>query len=78
MSLLGKDYATFLNFLSRKTRTCIHSPGYSRMVPSDLSHSKLVSALEGARIVYFDGRLHETALVVAQEVITLSFHFHLD
>lgn len=43
------------------------------MVPNDLSDSKLFSALDGSSLVYLDGRLHETALVVAKEVIiTLS------
>lgn len=39
------------------------------MIPDDLSRSNLLSALDGARIVYSDVRLHETALVIAQEVI---------
>ncbi|KAB1208658.1 40S ribosomal protein S8 [Morella rubra] len=50
-----------------KTRTCIHTPGYPPMIPNDLSQASLLSALDGARIVYFDGRLHETASIVAQE-----------
>ncbi|XP_019709713.1 uncharacterized protein [Elaeis guineensis] len=50
-----------------KTRTCIHTPGDPEMVPEDLSRSSLSSALDGASLVYFDGRLHETALVVAEE-----------
>lgn len=50
-----------------KTRTCIHTPGSPPMMPDDLSQSNLLSAIDGARIVYFDGRLHETALVVARE-----------
>ncbi|KAI3995726.1 hypothetical protein MKX01_007205 [Papaver californicum] len=50
-----------------KTCTCIHSPGYPPMVPDDMTQSSLVSALDGARIVYSDVRLHETALVVAHE-----------
>ncbi|XP_008796391.1 sulfofructose kinase-like [Phoenix dactylifera] len=50
-----------------KTRTCIHTPGYPEMVPEDLSESSLCSALDGANLVFFDGRLHETALVVAEE-----------
>ncbi|XP_022159474.1 ribokinase [Momordica charantia] len=49
------------------TRTCIHTPGSPPMVPDDLSRSNLLSALNGARLVYFDVRLHETALIVAQE-----------
>ncbi|XP_073316562.1 uncharacterized protein [Primulina huaijiensis] len=50
-----------------KTRTCIHTPGYPPMIPDDLPESNLLEALDGVKIVYFDGRLHETALVVAQE-----------
>lgn len=42
------------------------------MIPEDLPESSLLAVLDGARIVYFDGRLHETALVVAHEVITYS------
>ncbi|XP_031100975.1 ketohexokinase [Ipomoea triloba] len=51
----------------KKTRTCIFTPGYPPMIPDDLPKSKLSSALDGANIVYLDGRLHETALIVAQE-----------
>ncbi|KAK8946219.1 hypothetical protein KSP40_PGU012505 [Platanthera guangdongensis] len=54
-----------INFM--KTRTCIHTPGYPPMVPNELSSSKLCSALNGSHLVYLDGRLHETALVVAEE-----------
>ncbi|KAJ8899170.1 hypothetical protein K2173_011957 [Erythroxylum novogranatense] len=50
-----------------KTRTCIHTPGDPPMVPNDLPQSSLLSALEGARIFYSDGRLPETALLIAQE-----------
>ncbi|XP_073012585.1 uncharacterized protein [Typha latifolia] len=50
-----------------KTRTCIHTPGYPPMLPEDLTKTSLFSALENANLVYFDGRLHETALVVAEE-----------
>ena len=44
------------------------------MIPDDLSFSSLSSALDGARLAYFDGRHPETALIVAQEV-TLIFVF---
>lgn len=54
----------------RKTRTCIHTPGYPPMIPTDLSHSSLLSAMDGAKLVYFDGRLHETAAIVAEEVFS--------
>ncbi|XP_021806085.1 ribokinase-like [Prunus avium] len=50
-----------------KTRTCIHTPGYPPMIPSNLSQTSLSSALDGARMLYLDGRIHETALLVAQE-----------
>ncbi|KAF5482526.1 hypothetical protein F2P56_003086 [Juglans regia] len=52
-----------------KTRTCIHTPGYPPMIPDDLSQASLLSALDGASIVYFDGRVHETASIVAQEAV---------
>lgn len=39
------------------------------MKPDDLPESSLLSALNGARIAYLDGRLHENALVVANEVV---------
>ncbi|XP_048232603.1 ribokinase isoform X2 [Ricinus communis] len=50
-----------------KTRTCIHTPGEPPMTPDDLSQSSLLSALDGASVVYSDGRLPESALLVAQE-----------
>ncbi|KAK0580327.1 hypothetical protein LWI29_000674 [Acer saccharum] len=50
-----------------KTRTCIHTPGYPPMLPDDISQWNLLSALDGARLAYFDGRLTETALILAQE-----------
>jgi len=40
------------------------------MVPADLPKANLLSALDGARVVYFDARMADTALVIAQEVIT--------
>jgi hypothetical protein len=43
------------------------------MIPDDLSRESLLSAIDGARIVYLDGRLHETALIIAQEVIFICF-----
>ncbi|KAL4586458.1 hypothetical protein LXL04_011094 [Taraxacum kok-saghyz] len=50
-----------------KTRTCIHTPGWPPMIPSDISSSALKSALDGVNFAYFDVRLHETALVLAHE-----------
>ncbi|GKU86171.1 hypothetical protein SLEP1_g732 [Rubroshorea leprosula] len=51
----------------RKTRTCIHSEGHPPLTPDELSQSSLLRSLDGARLVYFDGRMHNTALVVAEE-----------
>jgi hypothetical protein len=39
-------------------------------VPEELTKANLSSALDGADIVYFDVRLHDTALLVAEEVIS--------
>ncbi|GAA0172866.1 secondary carrier transporter [Lithospermum erythrorhizon] len=50
-----------------RTRTCIHTPGDPPMVPEDLTESNLLSAMSEARLVYFDGRLHETAFVIGEE-----------
>ncbi|GJN12827.1 hypothetical protein PR202_ga31141 [Eleusine coracana subsp. coracana] len=53
-----------------KTRTCIHTPNYPPMVPEELTKENLFAALDSADIVYFDARLPETALVVAEEAWT--------
>lgn len=50
-----------------KTRTCIHTPGYPPMKPEELTKENLFAALHGVEMVYFDVRLHETALLVAEE-----------
>ncbi|CAO1940566.1 unnamed protein product [Urochloa humidicola] len=50
-----------------KTRTCIHTPGSPPLVPEELTKANLSAALDGAHIVYFDVRLHDTALLVAEE-----------
>lgn len=46
------------------TRTCIHTPG-AALRPSDITPEFCDSLLDGAELVYFDGRLTEAALVVA-------------
>ncbi|XP_028121987.1 ribokinase-like isoform X3 [Camellia sinensis] len=61
-----------------KTRTCIHTPGFPPMIPDDLSKSSLLSALDGVRLIYLDGRLHETALVVAREANCRSIPILID
>lgn len=61
-----------------KTRTCIHTPGHPPMIPNELSQSSLSRALDGARIVYSDIRLHDTALVVAQEATRRSIPILVD
>ncbi|GMH38663.1 hypothetical protein BSKO_06547 [Bryopsis sp. KO-2023] len=48
------------------TRTCIHTPS-EPLRPEEITKEVLDSLLAGARLVYFDGRLTEAALVVAQE-----------
>ncbi|KAI7750147.1 hypothetical protein M8C21_008175 [Ambrosia artemisiifolia] len=56
-----------------KTRTCIHTPGSPPMVPDDISNSTLLAALAGVKLVYFDVRLHDTALLFAHEICSLQF-----
>ncbi|CAJ2632827.1 unnamed protein product [Trifolium pratense] len=50
-----------------KTRTSIYTPGDPPLVPDDLSRSMLLSAFDGARLVYFDGMSMEASLFVGQE-----------
>ncbi|KAJ0512485.1 putative ketohexokinase [Helianthus annuus] len=50
-----------------KTRTCIHTPGSPPMIPDDISNSTMLAALAGVKLVYFDVRLPETALLFAHE-----------
>ena len=38
------------------------------MIPEDLPRTRVLSALAGARVVYFDVRMPESALVIAHEV----------
>ncbi|XP_061368600.1 uncharacterized protein LOC133311560 isoform X1 [Gastrolobium bilobum] len=61
-----------------KTRTCIFTEGYPPMVPEDLPRANLLSALEGARVVYFDVRLPESALVIAQEAFRQNISILVD
>ncbi|XP_015169811.1 ketohexokinase-like isoform X2 [Solanum tuberosum] len=61
-----------------KTRTSIYTPGYPPMVADDLPDSSLSSALDGVRLVYTDGVLHEAALVVAQEAHQRSIPIVID
>ncbi|MFS7975546.1 putative ribokinase [Helianthus anomalus] len=50
-----------------KTRTCIHTPGSPPMVPDDISNATMLAALAGVKLVYFDVRLPDTALLFAHE-----------
>ncbi|XP_017239148.1 uncharacterized protein LOC108211937 isoform X1 [Daucus carota subsp. sativus] len=61
-----------------KTRTCIHTPGSPPMIPDDLSKSNLLAALDGVRILYSDVRLHETALVIAQQANRIGIPMLID
>ena len=48
------------------TRTCIHTPG-EPLDPAELALpcSRIRTVLDGAALVYFDGRLAEAALLLA-------------
>lgn len=49
------------------TRTCIHTPG-AALAPEEMGSSGLIDlALEGAALVYFDGRLTEAAMLLATQ-----------
>ncbi|CAJ1968274.1 unnamed protein product [Sphenostylis stenocarpa] len=61
-----------------KTRTCIFTPGYPPMVPADLLQDNLLSALDGARVVYFDARMPDSALVIAQEAFLRNISIIID
>ncbi|KEH42439.1 pfkB family carbohydrate kinase [Medicago truncatula] len=61
-----------------KTRTCIFTEGYPTMVPEDLSRAKLLSALNGARVAYFDVRMPATALVIAREAFRQNISILVD
>ena len=59
-------------FLSRNrasnaggTRTCIHTPA-EPLEPSEISEARIDEILAGAQLVFFDGRLAEAALRIAQ------------
>ncbi|XP_019429600.1 PREDICTED: ribokinase-like [Lupinus angustifolius] len=60
------------------TRTCIHTAGYPSMVPEDLRQINLLSALNGARVAYFDGRMHESALAIAEEAFRQKISILID
>ncbi|MCO5583585.1 hypothetical protein L7F22_037498 [Adiantum nelumboides] len=49
------------------TRTCINSPGYPPLTPQELPDGTLSQILDGARLLYLDGRLADTALLLAKE-----------
>ncbi|CAK8571704.1 unnamed protein product [Lathyrus sativus] len=61
-----------------KTRTCIFTEGYPPLVPEDLSRTRLLSALNGARLAYFDVRMPATALVIAQEAFRQNISILVD
>ena len=57
----------------RNTRTCIHTPGSSPLDPQELPSGALSQILDGACILYLDGRLADTALLLAKQVLKLYF-----
>ena len=46
------------------TRCCIHTPS-APLLPDDISDGLVAQALDGAALVFFDGRLTEAALLLA-------------
>ncbi|KAH0643956.1 hypothetical protein KY290_035428 [Solanum tuberosum] len=74
----GIDTSFIVVSQPQKTRTSIYTPGYPPMVADDLPYSSLSSALDGARLVYTDGALHEVALIVAQEAHQRSIPIVID
>ena len=51
--------------LAGGTRTCIHTPG-AAYSPHDLTQNTIRRALANAQLVYFDGRLTESAVMLAK------------
>lgn len=51
----------------KNTRTCIHTPGSPPLQPQELTPAIIDTLLNRADLVYFDGRLAETALLLAEE-----------
>ncbi len=47
------------------TRTCIHTPG-PPLSPDEITDATVEQALDGAALVFFDGRLTEAALKLAE------------
>ena len=47
------------------TRTCIHTPG-PPLIPDEITDAAVEQALDGAALVFFDGRLTEAALKLAE------------
>ena len=46
------------------TRTCIHTPG-PPLSPDEITEAAVDQALDGAALVFFDGRLTDAALKLA-------------
>ncbi|KAK7277469.1 hypothetical protein RJT34_22482 [Clitoria ternatea] len=61
-----------------KTRTCIFTAGHPPMVPEDLPRASLLSALDGASMVYFDVRMPDSALVIAQKAFSQNIPILID
>ncbi|KAI5057489.1 hypothetical protein GOP47_0027504 [Adiantum capillus-veneris] len=49
------------------TRTCINSPGYPPLTPKELPDGALTQILDGSKLLYLDGRLPDTAVLLAEE-----------
>ncbi|MED6148758.1 hypothetical protein PIB30_055913 [Stylosanthes scabra] len=48
------------------------------MKPKDLQSTNLVSTLAGSKVVYFDGRMLDTAIFIAQEAFQLNIPILVD
>ena len=74
--VIGKVKAEIHRYVG-DTRTCIHTPA-DPLDPSELKPEVVSKFLEGAHLVYFDGRLTEAAIHVARKAkelkIPVSFY----
>ena len=52
-------------FCAGGTRTCIHTPG-AAYAPQDLDQDTINQILANTQLIYFDGRLTESAVVLAR------------
>lgn len=56
---------SLVKFYAGGTRTCIHTPG-AAFAPQDLDQDTVDQILSDTQLVYFDGRLTESAVILAR------------